>query len=90
MLAKQLELDDSTEVPANRLKLVGERPLGAEEHPPERRGRLRFIGNVWDRVREQVRQQPERYAHLADRLIVLLIAVVLAVSAYILILADPT
>lgn len=89
MLAKQLELDDSTEVPASHLKLVGERRLGTEEHPPERRRRLGFIGYVWDRVREQVREQPERYARLTDRLIVLGIVVVLAVSAYILVIADP-
>ena len=90
MLARQpeerSESDDSTEVPINRLKVVGERPL-----LPDREflhGRLAFIRDTLSRFREEARLHPGRYRQLADRLILLGIAVVLLVSAYILI-ADP-
>lgn len=89
MLAKQREDDDTAEVPTERLKLVGERLLEPAKQARERGRRLAFFGNALDRMREQRRQQPERYARLADRLILLGIAIVLAVSAYILI-ADPS
>ena len=91
MLARQPETrpetDDGTEVPTNRLKVVSERLLLSEGEPPRRR-RLGFISNAIGRFREEARLQPERYARLVDRLILLGIAVVVLVSAYILI-ADP-
>ncbi len=90
MLARQLEerseCDDTTEVRINRLKVVGERFL-----LPEREflhGRLAFISDAIGRFREEARRQPGRYRQLADRLILLGIAIVVLVSAYILI-ADP-
>jgi hypothetical protein len=90
MLARQpeerSESDDSTEVPINRLKVVGERPV-----LPDREflhGRLAFISDAISRFREETRLHPGRYRQLADRLILLGVAVVLLVSAYILI-ADP-
>jgi hypothetical protein len=90
MLARQpedrSESDGSTEVPINRLKVVGERPV-----LPDREllhGRLVFISDALSRFREEARRNPRRYRQLADRLILLGIGVVLLVAAYILI-ADP-
>lgn len=88
MLARQREVDDSVEVPTNRLKLVGDDIIGTGKEAPARRRRLGFIGSAWVRMREQMRQQPERYARLADRLILLGLAIVLMVSAYIFMFAD--
>jgi hypothetical protein len=92
MLARQPEtrpeIDEGTEVPTNRLKVVSERLLLSEGEPRQRRRRLGFISNAISRFREEARLQPERYARLVDRLIVLGIAVVVLVSAYIFI-ADP-
>jgi hypothetical protein len=88
MLARQPESDDATAVPTNRLKVVGERLLEPGREPQQRRRRLAFITNAITRFREETRLEPERYAQLVDRLILLGIAVVVAVAAYILI-ADP-
>jgi hypothetical protein len=88
MLARQTDTDDGPEAPTNRLKVVGEPPRGTTHGKQVRRRRPAFIGNALARLREQIGLQPERYARLADRLILLGIAVVVAVSAYILI-ADP-
>jgi uncharacterized protein YjeT (DUF2065 family) len=87
MLARQREVDDSAEVPTNRLKLVGDVIIGTGKEAPRRR-RLGFVGSAWVRMREQMRQQPERYTRLADRLILLGIAIVLMVSVYIFMFAD--
>jgi len=92
MLARQPERrpasDDSSEVPANRLKVVSERFPLPEEEPLQRRRRLAFISNALSRFREEARLQRARYPHLLDGLILLGIAVVLLVSAY-LFIADP-
>jgi hypothetical protein len=92
MLARQPEgrpaADDRTEVPTYRLKVVGDPPLGPERGLTLRHRRLAFVSNAISRLREEARQQPERYAQLVDRLILLGIAVVVLVSTYILI-ADP-
>jgi hypothetical protein len=92
MLARQPErrpeIDDSAEVPANRLKVVSERLHLSETEPLQRRRRLAFISNAISRCREEARLQPERYRQLVDCLILLGIAVVALVTAYILI-ADP-
>ncbi len=94
MLARQPERDAepdiSPDVPANRVKLVGELLAGpGMETPVRRRRRLPFIGDAISRLREEARLQPERYAQLVDRLILLGITVVVLVSAYILIV-DPS
>ena len=88
MLARQLEPDDNAEVLRGRLKLVGERSVGTGEEDPARGGRFAFFGNAMGWIHEQVRQRPERYAHLPDRLILLGIIIVLVVSVYVFI-ADP-
>jgi hypothetical protein len=87
MLARQPETNDTSEVPANHLKLVEDRL----PQPEVRQGRRRlpFISNALERLREEIRSQPERVAWLTDRLIILGITVVIAVSAYILLVADP-
>jgi hypothetical protein len=88
MLARQQEPDYSAETPTNHLKVVGEQLRGTVKTTRVRRRRLAFIGNALARLREEIRMEPERYAQVMDRLILLGIAVVLAVSAYIFI-ADP-
>ena len=89
MLARQLETDRNAEVPPDRLKLVGERPIPTREEEPRGAGRFAFFGNAMGWLREQARQQPERYAHLSDRLLVLGIIIVVVVSAYVFIV-DPS
>jgi len=89
MLARQLEMNDNAEVPPGRLKVVGARPVGTGEEEPGRAGRFGFLGNAMGWLREQVGQQPERYTHLSDRLILLGVIIVLLVSAYVLIV-DPS
>ena len=93
MLARQTErrpeTDDSSELPGSRLRVVDEGLFGPERERPLPRRRLASVSNVINRFREEARLQPERYAQLVDRLILLGIAVVLVVSAYILIV-DPS
>jgi hypothetical protein len=89
MLARQLEPDDNPEVPRGRLKLVGERSVGTGEEDPARGRRFAFWGYAMGWIREQVRQRPERYARLPDRLILLGIIIVLVVSAYVF-FVDPS
>ena len=89
MLARQLETDDGTEVLSGRLQLVGERAIGSGQAEHRRTGRFAFLGNATGWLRAQIRQRPERYAHLTDRLIILGIIIVLVVSVYVFI-ADPS
>lgn len=89
MLARQPETDDNAEVPTGRLKLVAERLVEGAAEEPGRSGRLATFGNTMGWIREQMRQRPERYAHLTDRLILLGIIIVFVVSVYVFI-ADPS
>ena len=89
MLARRLETNDTDEAPPGRLKVVGERPIGMADEESGRGGRFAFFGNAMDWLREQVRQRPERYAHLSDRLILLGIIIVFVVSLYVFIV-DPS
>ena len=94
MLARQPDAEDGFEEPTNRLTVVGDRlPAALRERPnrqrPRRARRFRFLGDFLARLREQARLQPEQAARLRDRLILLGIAIVVAVSVYIFI-ADPS
>ena len=94
MLARQAErrpeTDESSELLASRLRVVDEGLFGPERERPLRRRRpLAFISNAINSFFEEARLQPERYARLVDRLILLGIAVVIVVSAYVLIV-DPS
>jgi len=95
MLARQAErrpeTDESSELLASRLRVVDEGLFGPERERPLRRRRrpLAFISNAINSFFEEARLQPERYARLVDRLILLGIAVVVVVSAYVLIV-DPS
>lgn len=87
MLARQPESDDKGATSPSRLKVVGDRALGTEV--TGRHQRFAFFRNGVDRFRTFVREQPERYKRMLDRLIVLGVVVVLVVAMYILIV-DPS
>jgi len=89
MLARQLETDRNPEEPPDRLKLVGERPIATGKEETRGVRRFAFLGNATGWLREQVRQQPERYAQLSDRILVLGIIIVVVVSVYVFIV-DPS